>query len=314
MSQSDADRPPPTFYASQHYGSSSVDHSTSHAGFASLPQQQQQQLPRPSFHRPTSTVGPPTSHVGGVVAGGDRYLAAAQAIELTQEEKQEGYYDQDLLQARPRNTAANLVSAPPRPPPQQPSRPSSPPLPASSFPYASRARDDDHATSIDRKASRSGRDPVGAKIRLEEQGGVGRYPSRPSKDPNQHSRSGGGSNARNRDGTRAGPARRTRTRRRKELKWWQKPKTFVALIGLIVVVAIAVGLGVGLTVGRKEDNERSPGNPNTSNNGGNPGGGGVQPSVSAAAAATSEQIRPTISLAARDKVATTTIRRCSDSE
>lgn len=67
--------PPPTstYYSSQL--ASSVDHSNSHAGFAQ---------PRSSFHRPGSTVGEPTSTIGS----GDRYLKAAEGIQLTQEEKQ----------------------------------------------------------------------------------------------------------------------------------------------------------------------------------------------------------------------------------
>ncbi|GAA5911975.1 uncharacterized protein JCM6883_000752 [Sporobolomyces salmoneus] len=242
--------PPPAFYSQPH--ESSIGHSNSHAGFAQPPS-------RAGYDRPASAVG--TTETAG---GGDRYLQAAQGIQLTREEKQEGYYDPDLLQSRPRNTTAATQA-------QLQSRPSSPPatVPASSLPYASRTCEEE---SIDRKASKPQRpstsqeEKSGKKVRHKSEQ-TGRYPSRPSKEPrhvhgsrvDRSKRRGGGGGEK--------PTSNAARRRRKQLAWWQKPKTFIFLIVFLLVVGLAVGLGVGLTAGKKGD-ERSPGNPGTASTGG----------------------------------------------
>ncbi|GAA5843162.1 hypothetical protein JCM5353_007087 [Sporobolomyces roseus] len=277
---------------------SSIGHSTNHAGFTSQP--------RPSFHRPSSTVGP----AGG--GGRDQYLHEAEGIKLTQEDKQvraflssayrlpitkvgereqEGY-DPDLLQLKPRNT----IAAPDRPASPPPPLPN--PVPASSLPYASRTRDG----PVDRKQSKvqhSSQDANPEKS-ASQQAGVGRYPSRPSKDPrHRQARNGGG----------ASKAKRSVPRRkRKELKWWQKPRTFIILIGGICVIGLAVGLGVGLTAGRKD--ERTPGNPempSSTNEVPNPTG--IQPSASQALSSPSSDVtvaaidpRPSPSIEARNRI------------
>ncbi|GAA5962612.1 hypothetical protein JCM3765_006858 [Sporobolomyces pararoseus] len=289
MNSTVSDVPPQAFYSSQH--ESSIGHSNSLAGFSTNPSQPPQ--PRPNFHRPASTVGASTATDGN----GDRYLQAAEGIKLTQEEKQEGYYDPDLLQSRPRNTTA---PPPPPPPPEnsqvQSSRPSSPPIPASSLPYASRTREDPVTT----KGSKSHR----PSSKGEAVGGGGenprdeksRYPSRPSKDPRHRTGKGGGG------GNHTSTSRRNVPRRkRKQLSWWKQPRTFIALVVLIIVVGIAVGLGVGLTTGKK-GSERSPGNPGvTSESQTNEiTKAGIQPSVSAASVTT--QARPTISITRKNRM------------
>jgi len=97
-------------------------------------------------------------------------------------------------------------------------------------------------------------------------------------------------------------------RRRKELKWWQKPRTFIILIGGICLIGLAVGLGVGLTAGRKD--ERSPGNPDmpsSTNEAPNPTG--IQPSASQVSASPSPDVtvaginpRPSPSIEARNRI------------
>ncbi|GAA5881663.1 hypothetical protein JCM16303_005533 [Sporobolomyces ruberrimus] len=267
-----SDAPPHGFYSAQHQ--SSIGHSTSNAGFATS-----QQPRRPSFQRPLSTAGAPTGSKG-IPGGGDEYLQAAQGINLSQEEKQEGYYDPDLLHSRPRNTTV------PPPSSSQLARPTSPSAPASTLPYASRTGEGSNTASIDRQLSKTKGSLATREKAQAEKNGSGHYSSRPSNEPHEkreqhrsrHSR-GTGRAARGGGGRKPVPRRK-----RKELKWWQKPRTFIALIAAITIIGVAVGLGVGLTTGKKED-ERSPGNP-TSTTASNGDGGeqvtaqGVQPSVS----------------------------------
>ncbi|GAA5994072.1 hypothetical protein JCM5350_003702 [Sporobolomyces pararoseus] len=257
MNSKGSDVPPQAFYSSQH--ESSIGHS---AGFSTTNHPQ----PRPSFQRPASTVGPPTTITNG---NGDR----------------------------PRNTT--VVAPPPLENISQiqSSRPSTPPppIPASSLPYASRTREDP-VTSKGRSKPRGLTSSKGEKfegegggIRAEKEG----YPSRPSKDPRYQGKGNYTSSRRN------VPNRR---RKRKQLPWWKQPRTFIALVVLIIVVGIAVGLGVGLTAGKK-GNERSPGNPGVSSNDGNDfsKAAGIQPSVSVASTTTT-QSRPTVPVARRNRM------------
>ncbi|GAA5942991.1 uncharacterized protein JCM15063_006270 [Sporobolomyces koalae] len=242
------------------------------------------QHPRPSFHRPGSTVI--SQHqLENVGTPDDRFLHAAEGIKLTLEERQEGY-DPDLLHLEPRNTAA---------PPAQLDPPTQPPsvsrtVPASSLPYASRT----HGEGLmEQKGSKNN-----LSNSLREKPRPERYPSRPSKDPAHHDRRKQGGS-----GTRVRGRHAVPRRKRKQLKWWQQPRTFVILLAVIVVVGVAVGLGVGLTSGRKDT--RSPGNPSTNSpSGGQPSG--ILPSASQAPAvpgsATDSRVRPSVSLSGQNRI------------
>ncbi|GAA5841956.1 hypothetical protein JCM3766R1_002548 [Sporobolomyces carnicolor] len=294
---SDVGVPPPAFYSNGL--ESSIGHSNSHsqAGTAA---------PRPSFNRPPSTAGAPQiEELASQSRGGDRYLEAARGIELTREEKQEGYYDPDLLQSRPRNTAASAVPSTAVADAAQ-QRGGEASTDTSAVPYASRPGDDP-AERIGSKSQRSssGNPKTGVNGRSEKPKTSG-YPSRPrgADDKGTHHRHGGRGRG-DRGGGRTAPRRK-----RKQLAWWQKPRTFVALIALIIVVGAAVGLGVGLTAGKK-GNERSPGNPASSPSGSGPTNSRsvIQPSVSeastAVASATSTPLspEPSVSIAPRSRIA-----------
>ncbi|BGP35252.1 hypothetical protein JCM10296v2_007087 [Rhodotorula toruloides] len=148
-------------------------------------------------------------------------VPAPASLELTKEDKQEGY-DISLLNLPERNTAA----APPADPPAD--RTSSSAL-AADLPYASRQRD----SSFDR--SDGARESFGSgKEGLT--GGPAKKTVRHhslSKDHHRSTVKRGGSRSR---------------RKGKKLKWWQKPITLVAILLLVIVVGVAVGLGVGLGV------------------------------------------------------------------
>lgn len=219
--------------------------------------------------------------------------------------RQEGYYDPDLLQSRPRNTAASAVPSTAVADAAQ-QRGGEASTDTSAVPYASRPGDDP-AERIGSKSQRSssGNPKTGVNGRSEKPKTSG-YPSRPrgADDKGTHHRHGGRGRG-DRGGGRTAPRRK-----RKQLAWWQKPRTFVALIALIIVVGAAVGLGVGLTAGKK-GNERSPGNPASSPSGSGPTNSRsvIQPSVSeastAVASATSTPLspEPSVSIAPRSRIA-----------
>ncbi|GAA5903018.1 hypothetical protein JCM5296_004517 [Sporobolomyces johnsonii] len=200
-------------------GESSVGHGSS-AGFAPLG--------APVFGGQAINLSRANSTTPGRgTQDGDRFLNQAEGLELTQEDRQEGY-DPELLNLQPRNTAAAQADALDRgtsPPPAA--------VPASSLPYASRARDDSPSASKRKSTSTGGK---GAKDRL----GVRHHSSSAMKDHHRRRR-----------GTTQGASRQTsRKRKTKKLAWWQKPATLVIVLVVIIVIALAVGLGVGLSVGK----------------------------------------------------------------
>ncbi|TNY20209.1 hypothetical protein DMC30DRAFT_266404 [Rhodotorula diobovata] len=215
--------------------------------------------------------------------GDGRYLQAAQDIELTKEDRQEGY-DATLLNLPERNTAAPA-------PAQAPERgflPSSRPpgVLAAALPYASRARD----TSLDDDDEHKRRSGGAGAPRKK---GVRHDAASAGHDHVHRSRGSGGGAA-----ARGGSTSRRRgggKKRKQQLKWWQKPVALGALLALLLVVGLAVGLGVGLTQGKKKSDSKAstagvsssgfvPGGiqPSQSSNGGG-GGGDVQVSASTAA-------------------------------
>ncbi|GAA6046835.1 hypothetical protein JCM3770_005667 [Rhodotorula araucariae] len=182
-------------------------------------------------YRPSSMVGAKQSRQGET-----QFLQAAQDVELTKEDKQEGY-DTALLNLPERNTAAEGL-------PRLSS--SSAAIVASTLPYAARAAD--HPLDYDkrRSAGAGGRDGGGKR-------GVRHHPSSAGQD-HHRSRSSGGAGAKG--GARKASVKGRRSKKRK-LKWWQKPIALGALLGLLLVVGLAVGLGVGLTQGkRSRDSEK----------------------------------------------------------
>ncbi|GAA5869567.1 hypothetical protein JCM1840_004462 [Sporobolomyces johnsonii] len=204
-------------------GESSVGHGSS-AGFAPLGP--------PVFGGQATNLSRANSTTPGRgTRDGDRFLNQAEGLELTQEDRQEGY-DPELLNLQPRNTATAQADAFDRgtsPPPAALGTA----VPASSLPYASRARDDSPSASKRKSTSTGGK---GAKDRL----GVRHHSSSATKD--HHGR---------RRGTTQGASKQTsRKRKTKKLAWWQKPATLVIVLVVIIVIALAVGLGVGLSVGK----------------------------------------------------------------
>ncbi|GEM11542.1 hypothetical protein Rt10032_c15g5559 [Rhodotorula toruloides] len=150
-------------------------------------------------------------------------IPAAASLELTKEDKQEGY-DISLLNLPERKTAA----APPADPP--PDRTSSSAL-AADLPYASRQRDSSFERSDGaRESFGSGKEGL--------TGGTAKKTVRHHSSSKDHRRST----------TKRGSGRSRR--KGKKLKWWQKPTTLVAvlLLVIVIVVGVAVGLGVGLGV------------------------------------------------------------------
>ncbi|BGP19954.1 hypothetical protein JCM10213_006731 [Rhodosporidiobolus nylandii] len=219
-----------------------------------------------------SGVGRGTRQTDGLMSHGD-------GIELTNEEKQEGY-DVDLLNLPERNTAAQQAAPP---------RASSPPVPtgasvvAANLPYASRVREE----SFDSKKRHSS---SVAKDRL----GV-RHHSTATGD--HHRSSGRAHGQKDSSG-----ARRRSSRRKKKLAWYQKPRFLIALLVLVVIVGLAVGLSVGLTQGKSSSSSASSGmpTPTASTREGDGGvspstsgsGGGVQVSASGADAGGAETVQP----------------------
>ncbi|BGO95393.1 hypothetical protein NBRC10512_001862 [Rhodotorula toruloides] len=192
---------------------------------------------------------------------GSSAVPAPASLELTKEDKQEGY-DISLLNLPERNTAA----APPA------DRNSSSAL-AADLPYASRQRD----SSFDR--SDGARESFGS-------GKEGLTGGTTKKTVRHHSSS--------KDHHRSAPKRGgSRSRRKgKKLKWWQKPITLVAILLLVIVVGVAVGLGVGLGVKKKGGS--------SSSTTASPAGPTIEPSTSgagrtvqvSASAAPSPSVRP----------------------
>ncbi|ORY86015.1 hypothetical protein BCR35DRAFT_330712 [Leucosporidium creatinivorum] len=79
------------------------------------------------------------------------------------------------------------------------------------------------------------------------------YQSRPSGAIDSHGRTRLGED-KPRTSKRAGGARR---RPRKQLKWWQKPKTLLFLGVLFVLIALGVGLGAGLGIKKGDSSDSS---------------------------------------------------------
>ncbi|GAA5846677.1 hypothetical protein JCM9279_003406 [Rhodotorula babjevae] len=181
------------------------------------------------------------SAVGSGGGGGEgRYLQAAQEIELTQEDKQEGY-DATLLNLPERNTTA---PAPPAHEPLPGFLPSTGPSAAlaATLPYASRARDDSFDDVDQKRRSNGATGGSGGGTRKK---GVRHDTTSAAHDHHRSRTSGGGA-------ARKGSSRR-RASRKRQLKWYQKPLALGALLALLLVVGLAVGLGVGLTKGKKSD-------------------------------------------------------------
>ncbi|GAA5904451.1 hypothetical protein JCM8208_004197 [Rhodotorula glutinis] len=203
-----------------------------------------------------------TGSAVGTGGGEGRYLQAAQQIELTQEDKQEGY-DATLLDLPERNTTAPAPAHEPLPGFLPSAGP--PAALAATLPYASRARDDSF-DDVDHKRRSNGTTGGGGTRKK----GV-RHDTTSAAHDHHRSRTSGGGAARQ-------SSSRRRASKKRQLKWYQKPLALGALLALLLVVGLAVGLGVGLTKGKKSDD----GKQSTSDVGSSAPvpPGGVQPSQS----------------------------------
>ncbi|KPV71898.1 uncharacterized protein RHOBADRAFT_47350 [Rhodotorula graminis WP1] len=202
----------------------------------------------------------------GAGGGEGRYLQAAQQIELTQEDKQEGY-DATLLNLPERNTTA----VPPAHEPVPGFLPSAgpPAALAANLPYASRARDDSF-DDVDHKRRSNGTTGGGGGGGGTRKKGV-RHDATSAAHDHHRSRTSGGGAARQ-------SSSRRRASKKRQLKWYQKPLALGALLALLLVFGLAVGLGVGLTKGKKSDDGKA----STANVGSSAPvpPGGIQPSQS----------------------------------
>lgn len=159
-------------------------------------------------------------------------LPAPASLELTKEDKQEGY-DISLLNLPERKTGAAA-------PPADPSANRTSSSLAADQPYVSRARD----SSFDR--SDGARESFGW-------GKEGLTSGTAKKTVRHHSSSARDDH--HRSTTKRGGGRKRKGS--KKLKWWQKPITLVAILLLVIVVGVAVGLGVGLGVKKNGGSSKS---------------------------------------------------------